>query len=358
MRKPRGGQILANRVIGPREVLGGGDRRVPAKGRGRTEPHRGRSGASWIWSTPLHTGASEGEFRSGYALTPSPSHSKNISLFTERRTSERTVSEDGYSSFLFNPLWGFPVVAAGILFVVDPVIYTSDGAFQRYLFLPRNPDLVLVDTDIIARAPVRFLVAGMGDALATWFEADSCRRSSSHNVCGGLGTRAAYTLARLCYDTIMEHGISAMVACQQSVVTAALSHVVEANTLLSGLGFESGGLGAAHSIHNGLTRLSGTHHFYHGEKVAFGVLAGLFLTDRPHSTIEQVYDFCESVELPTTLSEIGIGEASEADLQKVAEGACQEGETIHNEAGTILPEMVSASLKAADGFGRLRKNLH
>ena len=122
MRKPRGGQILANRVIGPREVLGGGDRRVPSKGRGRTEPHRGRSGASWIWSTPLHTGASEGEFRSGYALTPSPSHSKNISLFTERRTSERTVSEDGYSSFLFNPLWGFPVVAAGILFVVDHLI--------------------------------------------------------------------------------------------------------------------------------------------------------------------------------------------------------------------------------------------
>ena len=65
------------------------------------------------------TGASEGELRSGYALTPSPSHSKNISLFTERRTSERAVSKDGYSSFLFNPLWGFTVVAAGILFVVD-----------------------------------------------------------------------------------------------------------------------------------------------------------------------------------------------------------------------------------------------
>ena len=130
MRKPRGGQILANRVIGPREVLGGGDRRVPSKGRGRTEPHRGRSGASWIWSTPLHTGASEGEFRSGYALTPSPSHSKNISLFTERRTSERTVSEDGYSSFLFNPLWGFPVVAAGILFVVDQEDFLWPGQFR------------------------------------------------------------------------------------------------------------------------------------------------------------------------------------------------------------------------------------
>jgi glycerol dehydrogenase len=46
------------------------------------------------------------------------------------------------------------------------VIYTSDGAFLRYLFLPRNPDLVLVDTGVIARAPVRYLVAGMGDALS------------------------------------------------------------------------------------------------------------------------------------------------------------------------------------------------
>ena len=134
-------------------------------------------------------------------------------------------------------------------------------------------------------------------------------------------------------------------------------HVVEANTLLSGLGFESGGLEAAHSIHNGLTRLPSTHHFYHGEKVAFGLLSGLFLTDRSRSTIEEVYDFCESVELPTTLSEIGIGDASEADLQAVAEGACAEGETIHNEAGTILPEMVLASLKTADGFGRRRKKL-
>ena len=70
------------------------------------------------------TGASEGELRSGYALTPSPSHSKNISLFTERRTSEKAVSKDGYSSFLFNPLWGFTVVAAGILFVVD---HTTSG---------------------------------------------------------------------------------------------------------------------------------------------------------------------------------------------------------------------------------------
>ena len=72
MRKPRGGQIRANRLIGPRKVLGEGDRRVPAKGRGRTAPYRGRSAASWIWSTPLDASASEGELRSGYALISVP----------------------------------------------------------------------------------------------------------------------------------------------------------------------------------------------------------------------------------------------------------------------------------------------
>ena len=235
------------------------------------------------------------------------------------------------------------------------VIYTPEGAFLRYLFLPRNPDLVLVDTRVIAEAPVRFLVAGMGDALATWFEADSCRQAYSPNQCGGTGTLAAYSLARLCYDTILQYGVSAKVACQENVVTPALSHVVEANTLLSGLGFESGGLAAAHSIHNGLTRLAGTHEHYHGEKVAVGVLAGLFLTDRPSRLIREVYEFCEAVGLPTTLAQVGIGDATDDELRQAAEGACAEGETIYHEPRPISPEAVLAALKTADQFGRTRQ---
>ena len=234
------------------------------------------------------------------------------------------------------------------------VIYTPDGAFSRYLFTARNPDLVLVDTQVIAEAPVRFLVAGMGDALATWFEAAACRQSFSENQCGGLGTLAGYQLARLCYDTIMEHGLAAAASCESNVVTPALSHVVEANTLLSGLGFESGGLAAAHSIHNGLTRLHATHDHFHGEKVAFGVLAGLFLADQSSDLIDDVYDFCESVGLPTALADIGIEDPSEADLQLVAEGACADGETIHHEPRPVTPAAVLAAIKTADLIGRSR----
>jgi len=232
------------------------------------------------------------------------------------------------------------------------VVYTTEGAFQRYIFLPRNPDLVLVDTQVIAEAPVRYLVAGMGDALATWFEAESCRQAWAANQCGGLATLAGGALARLCYDTILEHGLAARLACEQKVVTPALSHVVEANTLLSGLGFESGGLAAAHSIHNGLTRLDATHGYFHGEKVAIGVLAGLFLTDQPSRLIQQVYEFCASVGLPTTLADIGLGQVRDEDLQTVAEAACAEGETIHHEPCRISPQAVLAALKTADAYGR------
>ncbi len=235
------------------------------------------------------------------------------------------------------------------------VIYTSEGAFSRYLFVPRNPDLVIVDTCVIAEAPTRFLVAGMGDALATWFEAESCRQSYGENQCGGLATLAGYSLARLCYDTILEYGVAAKASCQQNVVTPALSHVVEANTLLSGLGFESGGLASAHSIHNGLTRLHGTHDYYHGEKVAIGVLAGLFLTDRRSELIDDVYDFCESIGLPTSLSDIGIGGASDEDLRLVAEAACAKGETIHHEPFPVSPDAVVAALKTADMVCRDRQ---
>jgi glycerol dehydrogenase len=231
------------------------------------------------------------------------------------------------------------------------VIYTSNGVFQRILYLPRNPDLVLVDPRVIAEAPVRFLVAGMGDALATWFEAESCRVKFARNECGGRGTLAGYALARLCYDTIVEYGAVAKMSCQEKVVTPALNAVVEANILLSGLGFESGGLATAHSIHNGLTQLAATHAYLHGEKVALGVLAGLFLTGQPSRVIREVYDFCQSIGLPTSLKDIGLAEVSDDDLRRVAEGACREGESIYNESCPISVDAVVAALKAADKFG-------
>lgn len=235
------------------------------------------------------------------------------------------------------------------------VIYTPDGQFKRYLFLPSNPNVVVVDTKVVASAPARFLVSGMGDALATWFEAESCQVKYAGNMTGKVGSMTAYALARLCYETLLTYGVQAKAACDAHISTPALEKVVEANTLLSGLGFESGGLAAAHAIHNGLTALEPTHHFFHGEKVAIGTLASLFLTGKEPELIDEVYDFCEAVGLPTTLAEIGLEGVSDADLMLAAEKATAEGETIYNELAPISALAVFQALKAADVEGRRRK---
>lgn len=234
------------------------------------------------------------------------------------------------------------------------VIYTAQGEFKRYLVLPQNPNLVLVDTHIVSKAPVRLLVSGMGDALATWFEAQSCQQSFAANMTGHVGSNSAYMLARFCYDTLLQYGALAKTSNEQQVVTPALERVVEANTLLSGLGFESGGLAAAHAIHNGLTILEPTHAYLHGEKVTFGVLTSLFLTDKPAETIAEVFDFCNRVGLPTTLSAIGLADVSDEDLLAAAAAACAEGETIHNEPRPMSADKVFAAMKMADAEGQHR----
>lgn len=235
------------------------------------------------------------------------------------------------------------------------VIYTAQGQFKRYLMIPRNPDVVVVDSSVIAQAPVRFLISGIGDALATWFEAEDCRIKMAGNMTGRPGPMSAFGLARLCYDTLLQYGVLAKSACEQQKVTPALEHVIEANTLLSGLGFESGGLAAAHAIHNGLTVLPQTHGYWHGEKVAFGTLAMLMLTDREPEVIDTVYRFCQDVGLPTTLADIGLANVSDDDLMKVAQASCQQGETMHNEPHEVTPNSVLAALRAADAEGCRRK---
>ncbi|MHC1709354.1 MAG: glycerol dehydrogenase [Methanomassiliicoccales archaeon] len=235
------------------------------------------------------------------------------------------------------------------------VLYANEGVFDSVLYQRTNPAAVLVDTSIIAKAPSRFLVAGMGDALSTWFEARSCESTRSANECGGLSTSASIHIARLCYDMLLAHGVQAKRACEEHVVTPALDRIIEANILLSGLGFESAGLASAHSIHNGLTALEETHQYYHGEKVAFGVLAGLHLTEASGEELDIVYSFCEDVGLPTTLADIGLGNVSRERLKIAAEKACAPEQPIHHEGRTITPEMVLEAMLKADAVGRERK---
>jgi glycerol dehydrogenase len=192
----------------------------------------------------------------------------------------------------------------------------------------------------------------MGDALATWFEAKVCADGHVKNMRGGASTQSALALAELCYKTLLADGVGALHALRTREVTPSLERLVEANTLLSGLGFESSGLAAAHAVHNGLTTAEGTHEFMHGEKVAFGVLVQLMMESQPRSVVEQVLGFSSSVGLPITFAGVGLGaNPSKELLEQISRRSTAPGETIHNEPFEVSPAMVVEALRAANAAG-------
>lgn len=235
------------------------------------------------------------------------------------------------------------------------VVYTSAGEVDELVFHDVHPDLVLVDTEVVARAPTRFLRSGIADAMATHFEAETAVDGHATNVFDGRATQAAQAIAERCFDVVTTHGEAALHAVERDAVTESVEAVVEAAVLLSGLGFESGGLAAAHAVHDGLTVLDETHHATHGEKVNVGTCTQLVLEGR-EAALDEHIDRSLALGLPVTLADLGVTDPSDADLQAVADAACAPEETIHNEPFEVTPAAVRDAIKAADERGRARKN--
>jgi glycerol dehydrogenase len=236
------------------------------------------------------------------------------------------------------------------------VIYTEDGEFEEYRFFPRNPDLVLVDSQVVANAPVQLLIAGVGDALATWLEARATAQSNSKTMAGGLPTLTGTALAQLSWDVLWDNALQAVDAVRDNEVTPAVEKVIEANTLLSGLGFESGGLAAAHAIHNGLTAVAATHGLAHGQKVNIGSVTQLVLEGAPSSEIREFVEFTTRVGLPTTLTEVGLRADDLDALTTVADAATVAGETIHAMPFEVRSADVVSALASIERFAtRVRR---
>ncbi|GGD98914.1 glycerol dehydrogenase [Aureimonas endophytica] len=237
------------------------------------------------------------------------------------------------------------------------VIYSAEGVYERVVRCGRNPDVVLVDSALIVRAPARFLVAGMGDALSTFYEARSNIESRSRNYIGdGYGaTVAGYQIAKACHEILMRDGRAAHAAAKGGRLIPAVENIIEANTLLSGLGFENCGVSGAHGIHDALTVLEPTHHFFHGEKVAFGVLCLLVLENRPPSDFFEALDFCEDLGLPTTLGDLGLGEVSAEDMAKVGEAAMAPASVIYAVPVELTAQKVADAIWTASALAEARR---
>ena len=224
-------------------------------------------------------------------------------------------------------------------------VYSEAGAFQYDVALARCPDLIIVDYGLIATAPQRTLVAGIGDAIAKWYEASV---SSGHST--ATMTIAAVQQARVLRDILLQKSASALTNPQGED----WREVVDATVLLAGV---IGGIGgancrtvAAHAVHNGLTHIPQAHDALHGEKVAYGILVQLRLEEMVQnnqlavSARKQLLEFYNSIGLPKTLEDLGLGDVTLSQLRHAANVACQPESDIHRLPFTVTPEQLMAAM--------------
>lgn len=229
------------------------------------------------------------------------------------------------------------------------VIYSDEGVFEGYEFFDKNPDLVLVDSKVVVGAPAYLFASGIGDAMATLVESRAAQKRNSDTMAGGKATLAAQAIAAKAEETLFDQGIAAYKAAQKGLVTPQVEAVIEANTLLSGLGFENGGIAVAHAVHNGFTALEGDiHNLSHGQKVAYGILTQLVLEGYSEKEILRYADFFKAIELPTTLADLHLEDAPYEDLLEIGKLATSEGETAQNMDPELTPEQIADAILAVN----------
>ena len=227
------------------------------------------------------------------------------------------------------------------------VIHDENHKTIEIRSVKRNPDLVLVDTEIVANAPAYFMSAGIGDALATFYEARANYRRLEREGAGKVSTRTALAMSQLCYDLLVEFGPEAIRSVERKEVSYALEQTVHAAVFLSGYGFENGGVAAAHGTNEGFSVIPRCGDILHGTLVGFGVLVQLELEKAPEEEKKFLREFMHSVGLCTNLKELGLDDLTEQDLRAIAEFASAVP-PMKNMPFAITAEDVYQAILAAD----------
>ena len=228
------------------------------------------------------------------------------------------------------------------------ITYNADGTFRGPLTMCENPDAVIVDSAVISAAPLRYLLAGIGDALATWFEALQCRDSGTNNFLNGRPGETMFAIAELCYKLIRNYGIDAVSDHKKGELTDSLEKIIEANILLSGLGFEGCGVAGAHAFSQGFSLIPETHGALHGEEVAVGLIGQLALENRSDEFIVDLLNFYKTIGLPSSLRMLGINQVCDNHFKTIAEFACRPGSRMHNMSFPVTVEMALSALQRAE----------
>jgi glycerol dehydrogenase len=250
------------------------------------------------------------------------------------------------------PIIAIPTIAATCAAATPiSIIYDDEGTFIEISHRSKAPDLVLVDSEVIRKASYRFLSAGIGDTLAKWFESSASVQKTQPTALN----RSAVRLAEEIYHLLLEKGPSAIEAIKQGKVDQSVNDVIDSIILISGSVSGYGGddcrTAAAHAIYSGLTIFPEVHETYHGEIVAFGILAQLVMEGKNEELIRKLISFYQQVHLPYTLEDMGIPTLSQDEWNRL--GQVTVGiEDMKNMPFEVTPDMVVRAIQGADQIGR------
>ncbi len=254
---------------------------------------------------------------------------------------------------------GVRIVRGGALLIVPTVasndaptsrlvvLYRDDHSLSEVRLMATNPDAVVVDTALIASAPRRFFVAGVGDALSKKFEAEQCARAGGLNFYKARPTSLALMIADQCYRTVRENAVAALQAVAAKISNEAFERVVEATILSSGLGFESGGLSISHALTRGFSAIPALSSALHGEQVAFGLLAQLCLEGRSDEFLADMKKFYREVGLPVSLADLGLRDGVTAAIETIAVRTLADAPYVQNFQSEVTQTNLAAALARA-----------
>lgn len=239
--------------------------------------------------------------------------------------------------------------------------YEDNGTYIGPRFIELNPESIFVDTEIISKAPAHFLACGVADALATYYEAQQCLKKGAVNFYGGKQPLIAQAIAKTCNDVIWENAVQAYEDIKNKQCTEAVEKVVEANILLSGVGFEGCGVAASHALGGALSSLEPQYGdakgIAHGVAVSLGIIFQFVVEGRSEAEIDELHDFYIKLGLPVHFTQVGVADFSDEKIKFIAEIVCRPKSRIWNMPQDINEEVVFNAIKKVQELGAKKLGL-
>lgn len=182
------------------------------------------------------------------------------------------------------------------------VLYHEDHSFERFLYLDKNPDTVLVDTQVIFDAPFSLLCAGMVDAISSYYDVEyikdkvclteeviECAENCYHNV---------YSLYQKVKQDFTDRNLSKEVEC-----------IIKTNIYDSAIAFENAGCEFSHVLANATTKIAGSKGM-HGERVGVATLFQLLLENKQEE-YDKLKKMLLTLGMPVCLQDLQVQQANQ-----------------------------------------------